>query len=77
MVTAFDANVWDLLDVDRRISTADMQRAVDSAVAVDPAVGIPAPVSAVDVPVPASHSDADLEDDVEASGDHSVEPGGV
>ena len=62
MATAFDASVWDLLDGDRQRSTADMQRAVDLA---------------VETPVPANHSDADFEDDVEAGGDHSVESGDV
>ena len=62
MVTAFDANVLDLLEEDKQASTADIRRAVEQA---------------AETPVPANHSDADFEDDVEASGDHSVEPGDV
>ena len=62
MVIAFDANVWDLLEEYKQASTADIRRAVEQA---------------AETPVPADHFDADFEDGVEASGDHSVEPGGV
>ena len=62
MVIAFDASVWDLLEGDKQLSTADIRRAVEQA---------------AETPIRAELSDADFEDDVEASGDHSVEPGDV
>ena len=61
LATAFDANVWHLLDGDK-LSTAEIQKAVDQA---------------AETPRRTGHSDADFDDDVDASGDQQVDPGDV
>ena len=62
LTTAFDADVWPLVDRDK-LTTAEIQKAVEQS---------------VETPRRTGHSDVDFGvDDADASGDQQVEPGDV